>query len=249
MTSPSELLLGASTAGALHLREGRPNQDAVRVRRYGYGCVAAVADGVGSQRFSQFGSRAAVQAVHEVFCAYVRGDVGRGRITRTIADRYARLVKEKYRTQADTTCLFAAHIYDQGLFLGQIGDGICCGYLNGSPFLLGEKTEEFENLVTPLSPNRLSAVWKTHFVPARKFHSLELLLATDGVSGDLLPGRESEFVRYLMDRAGARGRRGGEEILLRLLENWESPQSLDDKTVALYRCTAERRREHEQHCV
>lgn len=248
-TSPSELLVGASTIGGSHLWEGRPNQDAVRVRRYGYGCVAAVADGVGSQRFSQYGSQAAVQAVHEVFCAYVRGDVRREHITRTITRWYAQRVKEKYRAQADTTCLFAAHIYGQGLFLGQIGDGICCGFLNGTPFLLREKEEEFGNLVVPLSPGRPTAVWRTRFIPGQQLRSLELLLATDGVSGDLLPGKEAAFTRYLMDRTIGQGQRAGEENLIRLLENWESPLSLDDKTIALYRCTAERRKTYEQCCV
>lgn len=244
-TSPSEpepaLLVGESLIGASHLRRRERNQDAVKLRRYGYGCVAAVADGVGSQRFSAFGSRAAVEAVHQVFCAYVRGDVKRIQITRTIAQRYVELVKPQYREEAATTCIFAAHLYKEGLFLGQMGDGICCGFVNGAPFFLGEKEETFSNLVAPLSADGQEPVqsWQTRFISGGRLHSIELMLATDGVSEDLLPGREAVFVRHLIGILTAQDKKTRRERLRQVLEQWETPLSQDDKTIGLY-CWARR---------
>lgn len=241
-TSPSEppLLLGAGVPGRAHLERGTGSQDALRLRRYGYGCIAAAADGVGLHRYAEYGSRAAVQAVHEVFCAYVRGDVNRRCITRTIAARYGTLVKPRYRTQADTTCIFLAHIYKEGLYLGQVGDGICCGFLNGAPFSLGEKEEEFTNLVVPLSASGGGTAprWRTRFIPREKLRSAELMLATDGVSEDLLPGREAAFARWLLEETADRDRKAGEKKLQTILERWETPLSRDDKTVGLYRYKA-----------
>ncbi len=242
-TSPSEktLLTGASVPGAAHAAQGRPNQDALRLRRYGFGCVAAAADGVGSQRWAEWGSRAAVRAVHAVFRAYARGDVERPQITRAIGARYAALLKPRFRAEADTTCIFLAHLYNKGLFLGQVGDGALCGYINGVPFSLGEKEDGFTNLVVPLSADREApaTVWRARFIPQNKLQSVELMLATDGVSEDLLPGREGAFARYLLDRAGAcRTLREQAGAVRRVLEAWETPMSRDDKTIGLYRWTA-----------
>lgn len=235
--SPSEsILLGESVPGAAHLRQHRENQDAVKVRSYGYGCVSAVADGVGSQKYAGYGSRAAVQAVHEVFCAYARGDVDRGRITQTISSRYADMVKPAFRGQAATTCLFAAHIYAEGLFLGQVGDGICCGFLNGIPFSLAEKQDAFSNLVVPLSAvGGKAARWQTQFLPMERLREIELMLATDGVSEDLLPGQEAAFARYLLTRVAARKAAERREGLRQVLERWETPLAQDDRTISLYR--------------
>lgn len=240
MTSRSEnILLGESVTGVAHLRQRRQNQDAVKVRSHGYGCVAAVADGVGSQRYSEYGSRAAVRAVHEVFCAYVRGDVRRGWITQTIASWYAEMVKPAFRSEAATTCLFAAHIYAEGLFLGQAGDGICCGFLNGVPFSLGKERDTFSNLVVPLSVGGGKTIdWRTRFIPQKKLREIELMLATDGVSEDLLPGKESAFVRYLLTQVAAREVEEQRKKLRQVLEQWETPLAQDDRTISLYRHAA-----------
>ena len=116
-----------------------PNQDAFKYRNYGYGCVMAVADGVGSDRYSHFGSKAVVQAVHEAFCAYVRGDISRTQITKSIYRHYVSILKTRYQSAASTTCLFAAYIFNQGLYLGLIGDGIICGSINSQPFVMQKK--------------------------------------------------------------------------------------------------------------
>ena len=86
MTSHSDkgVITGASVIGPAHIRQHMPNQDAFKYRNYGYGCVMAVADGVGSDRYSHFGSKAVVQPVHEAFCAYVRGDISRTQITKSL---------------------------------------------------------------------------------------------------------------------------------------------------------------------
>ena len=241
-TSPSDraLLVGESLVGAAHAGQRQQNQDAVRVQAYSYGSVAAVADGVGSHRYAGYGSRAAVQAVHQVFAQYARRDMDRTRIVRAIAGRYVELVQAQYRAWAGTTCIFFAHLYEEGLFLGQVGDGICCGYLNGAPFCLGEREEAFSNLVAPLSAaGGPPPAWRTRFVPKGELRSVELMLATDGVSDDLLPGQEAAFARYLISRAAEARQEERQEALRQILERWETPLSQDDKTIALYRYTAD----------
>jgi len=228
-------ITGASVIGADHVYRHIPNQDAFKYRAYGYGCVMAAADGVGSDRYSHFGSRAVVQAVHEAFCAYIRGDISRAEITRSITKHYILKLKKRYRSAASTTCIFAAHIAGQGLYLGQIGDGMICGSIDGQPFLLRGGSDSFTNIVVPLSPMRPSPVWNTKFIPEGCLASIRLMLATDGVSEDVLPGREADLTEYLVDRVNAGRACERQKKLLDILENWATPKSLDDKTIVLYR--------------
>lgn len=236
MTSPSEIdmITGASLIGPAHIRQHLPNQDAFKYRSYGYGCIMAVADGVGSDRYSHFGSKAVVQAVHESFCAYVRGDISRTQIINSIYGQYVSGLKKIYHSAASTTCIFTAHIFNQGLYLGLVGDGIICGRINNQPFVMKKESNSFANIVKPLSPLRPAPTWTTKFIPEDRLNSIRLMLATDGVSGDILPNKETEFASYLIDCVNARKPEKRQEYLIHLLENWETPRSLDDKTIVLY---------------
>lgn len=236
MTSLSNagIITGASVIGSAHICKHLPNQDAFKYRSYGYGHVMAVADGVGSDYYSQFGSKAVVQAVHEAFCAYVRGDIHRAQITRSIHKYYVSILKKQYHSAASTTCIFAAYIFNQGLYLGLIGDGIICGNIDLQPFVMQKKSDSFTNIVQPLSPQRLTPTWITKFIPENRFNSIRLMLATDGISEDILPNKESDFASYLIDCVSAKRAEDRQIKLYNLLENWETPKSLDDKTVVLF---------------
>ena len=236
MTSPSEIdmITGASLIGPAHIRQHLPNQDAFKYRSYGYGCIMAVADGVGSDRYSHFGSKAVVQAVHEAFCAYIRGDISRTQITKAIYRYYVSILKKRYQSAASTTCLFAAYILNQGLYLGMIGDGIICGCINSQPFVMQKESDSFTNIVKPLSPQRPNPTWTTKFIPENRLNSIRLMLATDGVSEDILPNKESDFVGYLIECVNAWRAEERQMKLINLLENWETPKSLDDKTIVLF---------------
>lgn len=236
MTSPSNtgVITGASIIGPAHIRQHMPNQDAFKFCNYRYGCVMAVADGVGSDRYSHFGSKAVVQAVHEAFCAYVRGDINRTQITKSIYRYYISILKKRYQLAASTTCLFAAYIFNQGLYLGLIGDGIICGSINSQPFVMQKTSDAFANIVKPLSPQRPNPTWTTKYIPEHRLNSIRLMLATDGVSEDILPNKESDFASYLIDYVNSWRAKDRQIKLLNILENWETPKSLDDKTIVLF---------------
>ena len=60
------------------------------------------------------------------------------------------------------------------------------------------------------------------------------MLATDGVSEDILPNKESDFANYLIECVNAWRAEERQMKLINLLENWETPKSLDDKTIVLF---------------
>ena len=56
--------------GPLHVKTGIPNQDSWMARRYKWGNVVVVSDGLGSKAYSDHGSKAACLAVFEAAQSY-----------------------------------------------------------------------------------------------------------------------------------------------------------------------------------
>ncbi len=239
MISPSdntakEILAGATLTGARHLSENTCSQDAILYRKYPFGTVLAVADGVGSDCYSQCGSESVVKAVHSVFVDLASGLLDAEQIADSILERYISGLDQDYRGKAATTCLYAARIYGRGLYLGQAGDGICCGRINDVDFVLLQKNDDFTNLVIPLSPVRDSCEWTEAFLPEEQLGSVRLMLATDGVSEDILPGKECAFSDFVIGRLSELPSGKQEIYLLQMLRDWSTPRSSDDKTVCFY---------------
>lgn len=239
MISPSNwesrsILAGATRIGLKHIHEGLCNQDSILFRQYPFGTVLAVADGVGSECYSQYGSESAVKAVHAAFTALATQQIAAAQITDCIMREYVEGIDEEFKDHASTTCIYAAFLMDSGLYLGQAGDGICGGMLNGQDFILRNKADDFTNVVVPLSASRNVSEWTVAFVPVNEIKSGTIMLATDGVSEDIVPGKEGDFIRYVVDHLSELPITAREGYLQHLLENWTTPKSIDDKTFCFY---------------
>ncbi len=219
--------------GAHHRNKHEPNQDAFYVRLAHAYSVFCVADGVGSHKYSRKGSRAVSRAVGAVFADFAMGKVERKKLTATIYERFKNGVKEKYREQASTTCLFVAVTEAHGIFLGQVGDGLAVLRINGELKYASAKDDDFSNVVIPLSPSKENCRWTTRHFDAGKEDKVEIFLATDGVSGDVIPGHEEECLDYFLRKISAK--RNGNRELKKVLLSWSRNGSNDDKTVIVYK--------------
>lgn len=228
------ILTGASLVGKKHTLDGAESQDALLIRRYPFGTIMSVADGVGSDCYSHFGSLSVVNAVHATFISLANGQIDSEQITEKIIQNYIDGIEEEYREHASTTCIYAAHLDGIGMYIGQIGDGICCGNINGEDFILLEKEEDFTNVVTPLSTNNTSGRWHNCFFPDEQLQTAMLMLATDGVSEDILPGKECAYSKYIISRLDNMRSMDRDPYLMKLLKEWETPKSTDDKTFCFY---------------
>lgn len=224
----------ATLCGEYHKKEHKRNQDAVLVVAKEKYTALCVADGVGSQRFSRYGSRAIVRAVSSVFSDFVNGCVAKKEITATIFKRYKERLKDKYKLAASTTCLFAVITEQYGLFVGQAGDGLCLVCINGVNMYEGVKDEAFLNEVQAVSAARESAAWKTKHYDLSAGDVVEILLTTDGVSGDVIPGKERSCLEYFLREVNLE-HLGANARLKRCLKKWGESGSNDDKTVAVYK--------------
>ena len=233
-TSSKMSFCGCSFPGSLHRKMRQKNQDALKLKKYSFGCILAIADGVGSHKYSRYGSRAAVLAVHQVFVEYLKGKIKRRQITQRITEMYKYNLPKKYADQAGSTCIFAAHIYGEGLFLGQIGDGMCCFSINNKFGVLNRTASEFTNIVRALDFNTEKAHWHTKFFPAEECQTLNVVLATDGISEDILPEREEAFMQMIVKQMAFKSRAIGNLHLKQLQENVFPSYAVDDKTIAAY---------------
>ena len=223
-----------SVCGKSHVKSRLPNQDAALVHEGKHGVTLAVADGVGSHAYSQLGSRSAVAAVRDTFFEFERGLIPISEITKTIFEKYRDGVPKGVRDQASTTCVFAYLSNNSGLFLGQVGDGVCYFSINGVFSILDGRRGDFANIVHPLNASRSGVKWRTrHFNVCAK-DSVRLFLATDGVSADIMPGREEACLDYYCGLL-SKWPRILRNLRARLcLKNWNVPGSNDDKTMIVF---------------
>ena len=230
-----KVVLGFATLrGDSHKKTHMPNQDAVIGRTDKFGTVMAVADGVGSHKYSQYGSRAAVRAVREAFSNFEMGKIPNSEITKTIFEIFKRNIPQKYLSQSSTTCLFAYLSRQTGLYVGQVGDGLCYIRINGQFTQLKDKEDDFANLVKPLNATKETAKWKTRHFNVNSQDKIELMLATDGISGDIVPGKEEQCLDYYVSKMKTTRSVWRNVVIKQQLRKWNVPGYSDDKTMIVF---------------
>ena len=224
----------ATVRGKFHEKKGIVNQDDLFYAERGDHTVMCVADGVGSHEFAAEGSHSVVRAVADAAAAYVRGELSHGAVADDITRRYADGVPEEHRSAAGTTCIFACVIGDAELMIGQIGDGMCYAAIDGEPVYVSRKDDDFSNIVDALSAEGNSASWTVRRFPLRQGAGIRVFMATDGISSDVIPGREAACAGYfaeLLRRCPGDTADGELESILKM---WGEDGSDDDKTAIVY---------------
>ena len=224
----------ASVRGQSHYASRTPNQDAVRVYRSEYGTTLVVADGLGSHRYSQIGSSAIVKSVTDAFFLFESGKIPVNEITATAFSLFRKRVPESKNTQASTTCIFAHISNTNGLFVGQVGDGACYIRINDSFTTLKGKECEFANLVVPLNASQETAKWHTRHFKTNVDTRISIMLATDGVSNDIIPEKEESCLEYYCSKLMNMTRIKRNMYVRKVLKQWDVPGSVDDKTMIVY---------------
>lgn len=225
-------MVGASVRGPAHVRAGAPNQDAWYARIRGKGALAVVADGMGSRSASREGARAAVAACRTAWNHWAAAPCGS-------AEDLVRLIEVCWRLRlglipphdAATTCLVYALRPDGTGVALQLGDGLIG--LHGAPGAFRALTPEraaFASETRALGTPHGLRDWMMEPVGALG-NGMAVLLASDGVSDDLLPEKRSGFVDWIQDEVVATPKPG--RSLAKALRNWPVPRHLDDKTVVL----------------
>lgn len=236
MPTGEHRLGAASVIGKEHALSGMPNQDAYRVKKYSFGTVLVAADGLGSRPRADFGSNAACTAVCEAAKLWGRQPAAPVELLiRLIHSLWEVEVSSVPREDCATTCLFAV-VFDNGrLACGQLGDGIV-GYerADGAFRIVSDKEDDFTNVTQSLHSARSLGDWKW-IEEETGSGPLSLLLATDGISEDLIPDKRQAFLNYLGElTAQADDFRRRNAAVRRLLAGWTAKHSNDDKTLIAF---------------
>lgn len=225
--------IGASLRGKSHIELHLPNQDRVLYISRPNLLLIAAADGVGSSRWAHEGAFSAICAVRETFVRLQRNRIREDRILQTINRLYCQGVPYEHRSDAATTCLYAAMI-NNTLYIGQAGDGLCAVCTESGIKQLRSSKGTFANEVFPLRADRdNSKLWHTYIIHPDEYQFIRVLLATDGVADDILPGQKKQFMDMMISAISGQRQKDKRRTLLTILHEWPVPASNDDKTIAV----------------
>ena len=225
---------GASTRGPGHKLDNIPNQDAWIFRKFSWGFVGVVADGLGSHVHSQIGSKAVCRAVVKALNIWRQHpDSTVEQLLFFVHKIWLSEIGRYNPNQCGTTCLFAAGITSQDrLLVGQLGDGIIYVQHEGTSRVINERQEEYSNLTNSIHRSETTNWICERFNMNGKM--IRLLLATDGISEDLIQSRISDFVDYV--DSGAMQKKTQIEknqYIKRMQLEWPTPMHSDDKTLLM----------------
>jgi serine/threonine protein phosphatase PrpC len=226
-------VMGASVCGPAHHKSSQPSQDAWAHRLTRHTTFAVVCDGLGSRPHSRIGAQAACRAVA---AAIRHWDNGKGAppelLLRLIHALWNIHVHETGRSESATTCLFAVVTKDARLLLGQLGDGLVMLKTPAGTVALEPPAERFGNTTTGLGIAADVREWSLH-MEADFMGPASILLATDGVSDDILPQKRGDFLDFLVTHYGHRPPADRARAIGKHLRNWPTPGHSDDKTLAV----------------
>ena len=142
---------------------------------------------------------------------------------------------DKYKNKTATTCIFSG-IYKETLYVAQAGDGICGIVFDGKLKTLGQRNSDFVNEVNPIrADSNNEGKWNSRIIDLNKYLSLDIFMATDGISDDILPEKLAEFISYIFEHVEMLDSKKRNKYILNILRNWSTPNSHDDKTIAILR--------------
>lgn len=224
--------VGASVTGPGHLQACQPSQDALSVRGWRGGWIAAVADGLGSKPFSGVGSRLAVQSAQAVFRGIDAWKLPDRDVVRAIYQRWLARVDSPEPAAYATTLLVAACDAHGAVRYLQMGDGLIVAKSQGTVRAITPERTGFGNQTQALGVDQSWSAWTTGSVQLRHPRDF-LLLMTDGVSDDIDAHRIGGFAEAVYREVAARTRRGARAWLKHEMTHWATPGHTDDKTMSM----------------
>lgn len=236
MTKP--IVYGVSKIGPGHIRTNLPNQDSFFVKNFGSYSLLVVSDGMGSKKYADIGSKATCMAVYKTLRYYVYiGKKHRKKninIIEMIKSEWLKLISPYNPKDCSATCLFVLRSKKKCI-AAMLGDGLI--YLKSkndgdSRLIIDEKNDDFSNSTVSMSDSNYLNEWRYISVSSKKVDSV--LITSDGISSDLIQGKEKEFSDELLRDLGK------EKILVSkknyihsIIDNWSVPKHSDDKTIVV----------------
>ena len=213
---------GVSEIGPLHIKENIPNQDSFVVKKYKWGIVGVVCDGLGSKKYSHIGSKALVNAITKAAQFSFEKDI----------NLFEPLVKSLWDiniypytyNETSTTLLFSI-VKNNKVYIGRVGDGAIVVFGKKS-LLLEEDKNIFTNYTTPFGRDQ-KIQW--HIFDASEIDSI--VMSSDGISEDLKKDKLLNFFKNYTDNYKNMQPNKRVYEIKQWLKNWPVRGHSDDKTI------------------
>lgn len=232
----SEEIGYASIKGMLHENANIPNQDAYSVKRYKFGTILVVSDGLGSKKYSDIGSKAVGKAINravQIWNEYPERDI---RLLLPLMVSMWNIEIFPYSQQeCGATCLFAIISNDGHVYMGQLGDGSIYISIDNELQLVREKEDDFTNLTVCMGGFSSYSDWRLKdFNFGNK--PFGVVMMTDGVSETLVEDKKEEFINLLLRRLSeCENLPKRNNLVYKILSEWNPVSAGDDRTLVCYR--------------
>jgi len=215
---------GISEIGPLHIKENIPNQDAYIVKKYKWGIVGVVCDGLGSKKYSHIGSNALVKSVVEASKLFDFENVNIKLFEPLLKSLWDISIFPHNSNETATTLLFSI-IKNNKIYVGKIGDGAIAIFGKKS-FILDEKKTSFTNYTTPFGRDS-----KIEWYIFDEVEIDYIVICSDGISEDLKKDKLLDFFKnYVESYKNIQPNKRIYEIK-QWLKNWPVKGHSDDKTI------------------
>jgi len=210
-------IFGASMIGSYHIKNNLPNQDSFYISNKLLS--VAVADGLGSKRFSHYGSKYLAKFAVRLSRLFYKNQKA---FEEKLSDLWiTKLKKQQINYEDASSTLMLVFIKNKKIYIAKIGDGAII-ILGKKNIVVEEGNKIFSNATTPFGYDRLK--WSIFDEKDIDF----IFISTDGISDDIEDkiGFAKYFKKYFLKLPKYRYSSEGKEIL----KNWRVKGSSDDKT-------------------
>lgn len=225
----------ASVKGMLHENFNIPNQDAYSVRRYKFGTILVVSDGLGSKKHSDIGSKAVGKAVNkavQIWNEYREKDIRL--ILPLIMSIWNMEIFPYSQNECGATCLFAI-IANGHVYFGQLGDGNIYYLIDDELKLVKEKEDDFTNLTSCMGSFSGYLDWSLKDIDVGN-KTIGIVMMTDGISETLIEDRKEAFIKLLFRRISeCDNLQKRNNLIYKILSEWNPINAGDDRTLICYR--------------
>jgi serine/threonine protein phosphatase PrpC len=209
-------------------------QDAIGIINQKYFKLFIVADGLGSAKNSDFGAKKAIIAVEKAINQWRKLEKKDNKVLLQLIHFYWNLLigdSDFEKKDCLTTCLFAyVDKLDKRMILGQLGDGIL--HFGSKEEIVLVKSLDDYNYTKSLGSSKSFDDWNLKSF-SFDINDFTLLVATDGISEDLVENKETEFAEAIIQKMTKLKRNKRNNYLKQLLENWPTKFHSDDKTICI----------------
>jgi hypothetical protein len=227
--------LAVTETGPAHRHDGEPSQDACLCAKGRYGWLVVVSDGLGSRPHSDHGSKNACLAAKDAVRYWSANPL-------SPPERLAPLIQALWRTriapfrpeECATTCILALRQETGQWVIGGIGDGMAVIRRGDRDltYVIGGARSGFINETVGLGVSTTAKDWRFVAYPEDPEATLAIV-ATDGISDDLIPERTPPFTTWLVAEIEGLSPRQRSKTMRAMLRDWPSAKHSDDKSIGI----------------